>query len=426
MDRPMTMTKSDNSFLEVADGIGARLCRDALWAGNRCNWLGAAMEPVGGIWRAVQRTFGPEPYSGTSGIALFLGQLHGLVPERIYRMTALGAIRQALSRLEAIPPPARAGFYTGWTGLAYICTVLGPLLDEPALVQRGVQLLEGLAGLDPDEQGLDVLAGLAGAIPALLDVAHRQGAQSLLDLADIYGQRLLATARRSQIGWSWNTLGIPEAEREQDLLGFSHGTAGIAWALLELYRETGQVDYREAAEGALGYERHWFSREEQNWPDFRGLYDPVGNDTQEPGYMMAWCHGAPGIGLSRLRAYEILGVDLYRQEAETAVQATRFGLEQAISANRGNYSLCHGLGGNADLLLYASTVLDDDSLVAVAEQVGRHGAERFHATRMPWPCGVRGAGETPGLFLGTAGIGYFYLRLHNPDRVRPITIVLPN
>jgi hypothetical protein len=34
---------------------------------------------------------------------------------------------------------------------------------------------------------------------------------------------------------------------------------------------------------------------------------------------------------------------------------------------------------------------------------------------LPWPCGIPGAGEAPGLMLGTAGIGYFYLRLAKPE-----------
>ena len=37
---------------------------------------------------------------------------------------------------------------------------------------------------------------------------------------------------------------------------------------------------------------------------------------------MAWCHGAPGIGLSRLRALELLADDRYRPAAEAAVRAT--------------------------------------------------------------------------------------------------------
>ena len=39
--------------------------------------------------------------------------------------------------------------------------------------------------------------------------------------------------------------------------------------------------------------------------------------------------------------------------------------------------------------------------------------------------GGLGGGETPGLMLGLAGIGYFYLRLFDPDGVPPVLIVLP-
>jgi len=32
--------------LSLADYFANRLCRDALWSGSRCNWLGDSMEPV--------------------------------------------------------------------------------------------------------------------------------------------------------------------------------------------------------------------------------------------------------------------------------------------------------------------------------------------------------------------------------------------
>jgi lantibiotic modifying enzyme len=134
----MTYLQPNDLFLEVADAIGARLCRDAIWAGSRCNWLGASMEVVGGQWKVAQRTFGPDLYSGTSGIALFLGQLYRFAPERIYRLTALAAMQQALSRLEDISPMAQVSFYSGYAGVAYICQRLADLLDEPALVDRAL------------------------------------------------------------------------------------------------------------------------------------------------------------------------------------------------------------------------------------------------------------------------------------------------
>src|SRR5947207_13900357 len=91
---------SETNFLDTADAIGARLSRDAIWSGPRCNWLGDAMEYVDLRWQVGHRTFGPDLYSGVSGIGLFLAHLFSHTQERIFKKTALGAVEGALSQLE--------------------------------------------------------------------------------------------------------------------------------------------------------------------------------------------------------------------------------------------------------------------------------------------------------------------------------------
>jgi lantibiotic modifying enzyme len=39
---------------------------------------------------------------------------------------------------------------------------------------------------------------------------------------------------------------------------------------------------------------------------------------------------------------------------------------------------------------------------------------------------VPGAGETPNLMLGLAGIGYFYLRLADSSKHRSVLMILPS
>ncbi|HYK57786.1 MAG TPA: lanthionine synthetase LanC family protein, partial [Bryobacteraceae bacterium] len=129
---------------------------------------------------------------------------------------------------------------------------------------------------------------------------------------------------------------------------------------------------------------------------------------------MAWCHGAPGIALSRLRAWRLTGSVEARKEAEIAAQTTRRALESSDAANAG-FSLCHGCAGNADVLLDASRYLNAPDLRELAEKVADRGIEQFEAQRLPWPCGIPGAGETSCLMLGAAGVGCFYLRLANPE-----------
>jgi lantibiotic biosynthesis protein len=414
-------TPRDEAFLETAASLGRRLCRDALWAGDRCNWLGDSVEPVGGAMRVVHRALGPDLYGGTSGVALFLAALHRLTGEAPFRITAEGAMAQALSRAEDIPPFVRIAFYSGWTGVAYVLATAGAAFERVDLVERAYALIAAAARETGAEVEVDVMVGAAGTIPALISLQSRERPDDLIAIATRLGEHLLANARKSDAGWSWKTL---EGQTERDATGFSHGVAGIAWALLELFAATGSERFRDAAERGFAYERQWLNKGNENWPDFRLIASasPGGGTL---GYSAAWCHGAPGIGLSRLRAYELLGGDVMRQEAEAAIRTTTRSLNSQDGVRQGDFCLCHGRGGNAELLIYAAEALGDDAARAGAEAVGRQGIEMFCRKNLPWPCGVPDGGETPNLMLGLAGIGYFYLRLYDPANVPSVLIVRP-
>jgi lantibiotic modifying enzyme len=98
-----------------------------------------------------------------------------------------------------------------------------------------------------------------------------------------------------------------------------------------------------------------------------------------------------------------------------ALQTTADAVDDAVRRGTANFSLCHGLAGNADVLLSGAEALPSLAPRArrLAEAVGVAGIERY-ARDHDWPCGA-GGGETPGLMLGLAGIGHFFLRLHSPD-----------
>jgi len=205
-------------------------------------------------------------------------------------------------------------------------------------------------------------------------------------------------------------------------MGFAHGASGIAWALLELHAVTGTERYLETAQEALVYERSGFNAQEGNWPDLRET--PVDGEPREPGWMMAWCHGAPGIGLARLRAQRLLDDPACREEALAAIRSTTQAAEQALDSPYSNYSLCHGLGSYGELLLLAADELGDARPRELAERIGRHGIDAFERERIPWPGGTTGGGDAPGLLLGNAGIGHFLLRLADPS-VPSVLLVTP-
>lgn len=374
------------------------------------------MEPHGGQWVAVHRAMGPLLYDGSAGIGLFLARLARISGDPIVRATAEGALAQASSAADALAAAGEYGFYSGLSGIAWACGEGGRELAHDGFVARGDAVMRDAARLPPRNDRLDIINGSAGLVPALLAAYRRDENDELLSAAVRHGDRLLSLATRGDVGWSWDTLGFPG---ERHLLGLAHGASGIALALAELGIATGRGEFLVAARAAVDYERAYFRPAEGNWPDLRSFVQP--GPTGEPPSMLAWCHGAPGIGFARLALTRLLPDEpAIRDEAETATRTTAANL---AAGGTGNFSLCHGDGGNAELLVLAAETLDRPDLMQLAVSVATHAMERFEAGGLPWPCGVPGAGETPNLMLGTAGIGHFFLRLH--DRSSIPTPLLP-
>jgi lantibiotic biosynthesis protein len=413
-----------DDFLPFAHAIGRRLTRGALWREGHCTWtivapdLAAPDRPRG---RRVDAD--GNLYQGTAGIALFLGELHHRTADPALLPTALGAIAHALDRGAALPPRA-CGFHLGRVGIAYAAVRLAALLERPDLAAAAAALLEPLAGREAEDEALDVIAGAAGAIPALLAMAPAIAAPPPARLAQALGDHLIARAHQEPRGWSWPT-GAPH--RVRNLCGLAHGAAGCALALLELDRATGDGRYRFAAEMAFLYERRRFDPAAGAWPDLRrseldawyvgarwselaaaaraGTLPP-----RQPSFFNAWCHGAGGIGLSRLRAWELTGQALYRREAEIALRAARRDLE-----SRPEFSLCHGRAGLGELLLCGARTLAMPELEEACRELAAAGCRRYEQPGACWPSGNAEGGYEPSLMLGEAGIGHFLLRLAAPE-----------
>lgn len=389
-------------FLDVAAGIGRRLADDAIWHEGRCSWVGPSdAEDAWGRVTVSYRSLGPDLYGGTAGIAVFLARLHAACGDPAARRTALGAIRHAVHRSGDVTTPVRGGLYAGITGIALSAAVVGTLLHDDALVERAAHLGRHVR-VGGDE--FDVVLGRAGAVLGLLALGALLSDPGPVALAAGIGDELLELARWRGGACSWRSPSIPTRGH---LTGLSHGAAGAAYALLELFRATGDHRFRATADGAFAYERRRFDPEMRNWPDLRG------DRSRGPlPFARFWCHGAPGIALSRLGAWQVTRDDARAAEADEALTTTHDAVTAMVSGGRGNYSLCHGLAGNAGVLLHAGEV--DGSrwggLRQKALEVGAAGVAAHARPGGTWPCGTR-TGEPPGLMLGLAGIGLFYVRL---------------
>ncbi|MEM7354334.1 MAG: lanthionine synthetase LanC family protein [Acidobacteriota bacterium] len=413
--------------LDVAIGIGERLVERAVWNGEACSWsvrVPNTTAPQPGV--AQDEEGGPLLYQGSAGIALFFCELRRLTGEPRWDPVLAGALQHCLPSGREMLPGA-CGLHNGRVGIAYAAARVGQALQRPELLDSARELIEPLAGQSHHDHAFDVIGGAAGAIPGLLAIGQILADAQPLEIARELGERLIDQAHREPEGWSWRTVGDGAVRH---LTGLAHGTAGIALALLELACATGDSRFRLAAELAFLNERQHFNATAGNWPDLRhtpildalyyGQMDELRRSvaagdvgTPEPRASIAWCHGAPGIGLSRLRAFELTGQLLYRQEAQAAIETTL----TAILSLDDNYSLCHGLTGNCDLLIEASRRLADapNAWRQAADLTALQGRKAHASGDRPWPCGTLDLTDDPSLLLGEAGIGYFYLRLASAD-----------
>ena len=124
-----------------------------------------------------------------------------------------------------------------------------------------------------------------------------------------------------------------------------------------------------------------------------------------------------GIGLARLRAWELTGSPRDLADAGIALQAATHDARALVAG--GDPSLCHGVAGLAELFLYAGEVLGRPEHRAVGRRLAATIVDARERTGT-WGSGVLGGGEAPGLMVGLAGLGCVLLRAApaGPQRAR--------
>lgn len=255
-----------------------------------------------------------------------------------------------------------------------------------------------------NEPKLDIMFGFSGTLLGFLALYKNTNEVQILEEAIFCGNHLLNNRTVSESGYrTWATLD------GQLLTGFSHGAAGIAYALLRLYKATGETRLKEAAEEAIAYERSVFIPELNNWPDFR---QPQTKDN--PKCMCSWCHGAPGIGLARVATLDVLDTPEIRQDIEAAITTTlNYGLSDIDH-------LCCGNMGRVEFLFTAGRKLNRPELVDAAMKLASQVVTRAEQK------GHYGYGSIldfhPSFFQGASGIGYELLRLAYPDQLPSVLL----
>jgi hypothetical protein len=355
-------------------------------------------------------------FNGSAGTILFFLALYRYNNDERY----ISCCRQVLNRLlkkTYNSVPAYYTFYTGATGLIYICVNMYEVTGDKHYIREGIRLADYLEmGICNGVVKDDLLSGHAGNLLAIGTLYAYSGSGRILSLLRRICDILISHCRISYAGLKWDN----EKFAYDSLTGFSHGAAGIAYALLETGRYFDDEALRYLGEQALAYEMQYYDAQQNNWMDLRvnSLQIPAAEipawdlDTfrKRMSNTCSWAHGAAGACLARLHAYDITNDMRYADQAYSGIQRI---LKELRQPSRSNYTLCSGYGGHIMLLLKASQVLDDQSLHEAA-LTSAQDALNFFRNNGTYNTYSAASAADPALLSGLAGVGYMYLQFLLP------------
>ncbi|XP_075482042.1 lanC-like protein GCL2 [Primulina tabacum] len=180
--------------------------------------------------------------------------------------------------------------------------------------------------------------------------------------------------------------------------GAAHGLAGIMHVLMHFELSS---DEREDVKGTLKYMiDNRFPSGNYPWSEENGKIDAL----------VHWCHGAPGIALTLIKAYEVFGDKEFLKAAMDAAE---------VVWNRGllkRVGICHGISGNAYVFLSLYRLTGIVEYLYRAKAFACFLLDRSHILISSGE--IHGGDRPFSLFEGIGGMAYLFLDMVNPKDSR--------
>lgn len=405
---------NSQQFKSISIKISEQLLDEAIWSGEYCTWTGDDMDLIENEWKIVHKTVDSYLYSGLTGIASFLLKVWEETQDERYKKTIIACLKQVIKQGGKTEYKS-VGLYNGLAGVVMVILDAGRILNCKELSSAGLQLYSQLEKqLNNNElpDSYDIIDGLAGILLALVYLNEKHQLKTL-NISHLIAEKIIAGAVDNSHGLSW-----PIQGENEGLTGFAHGVSGIAHALMVFSHRTQHQQAYKASFDAIRFENSLFETQQSNWASCSSVHS--GTSEQSIKHQLNWCHGAAGIGLSRLYLYQITANDSFLADAGVAIQACEYYISSWTPQQKNyqdNLSTCHGYGSMAELFIFAYQVLGNQRYLDMASVLAHRGLEARRGKY--WPVGVPGARETPGLMTGLSGIGWWYLMLSEPVKMPP-------
>jgi lantibiotic modifying enzyme len=391
------------------------------------DWIGSmAVDVDGGLGWLEGGVLSDDLYSGTAGV--LLGCAEAAAAGLDTAQVAAGA-RGRLLHLARHDPGAATmpddGLFGGWAGVAVALHAWSRVAADAAAASAAAQVTSQIAGRIVRAPAgrprcTDVISGDAGILLALI----ADDSDAAMRAAHVLADRLVAAAEPGPGGLHWRM----SADWEFLMPGFSHGTAGVAYALAAAGRTLSRSDLLDVAtRGAcalLAIGHH---------PGGWAVPHAIPPHPRVPEVSFGWCHGAAGTVRLFLLLNEIDPQPRWQRAIGACLQAVRDS-RLPIRLYPGywdNLARCCGTAGVGQLLLDRYQATGDPALLdwagTLAADVVSRAASTPHGVTWSNTEHTRTPPELPpepGFMQGTAGIAGWLARLH-ALHTRPDTPPIP-
>jgi lantibiotic modifying enzyme len=403
---------------------------------DAAKWIEQAQRPANGgaTWLADPsdaESTGTTLYTGSPGVVLFLLELHRATGRAAYLTQAMAGADHLLAVMDA---ESGAGLYTGLAGIGFTLAEVGKATGSAKYTRGALHAVDVLttratkvgAGVAWNEV-TDIIGGSSGIGLFLLYAARELHAPGARDLAAQAGRRLLEIGQPESGGRKWAM--SPKVPRLMP--NFSHGTAGIAYFLASLYRETRDRAFLDGALDGARYLQAIAKTDGDVCLVFHHEPDEDGKDL----YYLGWCHGPAGTARLWYRLWEVTGdrvwLDWTKKSARGLLAS---GVpEKETPGFWNNVGQCCGSAGVAEFFLALHRVTKDPDYLAYARRVTAQllakatrddrGARWVQAEHRARPTLL--VAQT-GWMQGAAGIGAWLVRLDQFERGLRPALTLPD
>lgn len=390
--------KTLNCEIYSLDSLISRLLRHAIW-NSQCtevSWMTVQISSNKKISWSV-RAMNYYLYNGLAGMLLLFHKLHmekqhnqfsqiyQALKKMLFSYTDKGCM--SLENLTS----RQTGMYEGESSIAYVYLLIFFQNNEEDYLEYAERHMGIVENLIEEDTNYDLMSGNAGAAYVFIMLYKLTKKKKYLNAAERGFCRIMSVAERQSCGIGWSV------EKEvPPMAGMAHGNSGFLIPAIGLWKYTRKEQYDVIAEQILEYENSLYDIDMNNWKDIRMI---PGIESVDNIGTVAWCHGAAGILLSRIKCFEMVKDEKW----EKCLLEDVFKAYSKVKEfwKRDSFSLCHGCCGNLWILEIAEQVLTKQGIIAQNDKQKKY--ENCLIKLLPQEK------MNPGFMNGYGGIIYFLL-----------------